>query len=543
MNKKISILAASALVTLSLAVLPSAARAADPACVTANFVTTCQGVTSDTAPYVMMVPANFNGTMLIYSHGYRPPINIPLGIPVYGGYVVNHTPEPGPSATVVQNLLTKGFGLTGSGFSQEGWNTDSGVKTDVELIGLFKKQFPTTIKVAAWGSSLGSFITQSLAEQHPELVSAAALLCTVVSTVEAELTMAGDALWGLKTFFDPSIKGHAYSAGAAGYGEAMGDLVKVFTVIGKLQGSISSGVWPDSSGPAGVALGAIPPRSALLLLGLMAGLPTQSAHFDSTSGPGPKNSPSYTSFALAASPALAILENIANAAALGVLAIYDVELQSGGPVIDNSKTDYSARVTDGAVTFNAALSGNTAIAGMLAFLNPANPAAPRWTSDPAAVVKMRALASHTGHIGVPTVALGAVADPITPAGNVQWLADRWTAQYAAEKAAAFKAYKVDRIYVAPKKNFQAIWSITPDSYTTFKNTGAPDTSVPAAPGTNHCNYSTAQVMAVATILTTATQTGALTSGGHLTTLVRKAKGLSIDKFYRAPLLKFFNEGL
>jgi pimeloyl-ACP methyl ester carboxylesterase len=542
MRKKISLLAVSALVSIAFTAMPSVARAADPACDTASFVTTCQGATSDGAAYVMQVPANFNGILMLYSHGYRYPVNIPVGIPLVGGYTVDKVPEQGPNAVVVRTLLGQGYGLAGSAFPIQGWNAGAGVASDVELIGLFRKQFPTTQKVAAWGASLGGFITQALAEQHPELIDAAAPMCPAIGTVEAELTAAGDVLWGLKTFFDPTIKAHNYSTGAAGYAEAMGDLVKVFTVLGKLQVAISTGIWPDSSGPAGIALASIPPRSALLMVGLMAGLPTQSAHFDSTSGPGSKNSPSYTSFALAASPALAILENLANAAVLGVLVAYDLEIQAGGTVFDNSKTDYAARVESEASVFNAALSGNDAIAGMLGFLNAANPAAPRWTADAKAVAKLQTLTSHTGKINVPTIGLASVADPVTPAGNLQWLADRYAEQFASEKAAALKEFKSSRNYVAPKKNFLAIWATTPTTYTKFKVTGAPDTAgVPAANGTNHCNYTDAQLLAVADLVSSAAKHGVLKSGGPLATLVRKAKGLSIDPGYRAPLLKFYNE--
>jgi pimeloyl-ACP methyl ester carboxylesterase len=522
MRKKISLLAVSALVSIAFTAMPSVARAADPACDTASFVTTCQGATSDGAAYVMQVPANFNGILMLYSHGYRYPVNIPVGIPLVGGYTVDKVPEQGPNAVVVRTLLGQGYGLAGSAFPIQGWNAGAGVASDVELIGLF--------------------ITQALAEQHPELIDAAAPMCPAIGTVEAELTAAGDVLWGLKTFFDPTIKAHNYSTGAAGYAEAMGDLVKVFTVLGKLQVAISTGIWPDSSGPAGIALASIPPRSALLMVGLMAGLPTQSAHFDSTSGPGSKNSPSYTSFALAASPALAILENLANAAVLGVLVAYDLEIQAGGTVFDNSKTDYAARVESEASVFNAALSGNDAIAGMLGFLNAANPAAPRWTADAKAVAKLQTLTSHTGKINVPTIGLASVADPVTPAGNLQWLADRYAEQFASEKAAALKEFKSSRNYVAPKKNFLAIWATTPTTYTKFTVIGAPDTAgVPAANGTNHCNYTDAQLLAIADLVSSAAKHGVLKSGGPLATLVRKAKGLSIDPGYRAPLLKFYNE--
>jgi pimeloyl-ACP methyl ester carboxylesterase len=277
----------------------------------------------------MMVPANFNGMVALYSHGYRYNIDIPAGIPIVGGYKITNTPEPipGGNPTVANYFLSQGMAVMGSGFSRQGWNLDAAVATNAELIDTFKKQFPATTKVVAWGSSLGGIITQTLAEKYPNLVSAVAPMC-MADNISAELTMAGDFLWGLKTFFDPTIKGGNYSAGAVGNAEAIGDIVKVLTVMGKLQAGVASGAWPDTSSPAGKQLAAagIPSRSALLLVGLMAGIPTQSAHFDSVSGP---EGALKLSFPLAVSPALAVLENGANSAILGILATQDLELQAG----------------------------------------------------------------------------------------------------------------------------------------------------------------------------------------------------------------------
>ena len=219
-KRSLTLVAASSLLSLTVVSIPTAAQA-NPVCTTANFVTTCVGATTDTAPYSMMVPANFNGTVYLYSHGYRPNVPVPAGIPGYGGYTVTNTPQPGPNATVIGALLAKGYGVVGSGFARQGWNADSAIKTNVELVGIFKKQFTKTTKVVTWGESLGGFITQALAEKHPDLFSAAAPLC-MASDITPLMTMAGDALWGIKTFFDPTIKGGSYSAGAAGYAEEIG---------------------------------------------------------------------------------------------------------------------------------------------------------------------------------------------------------------------------------------------------------------------------------------------------------------------------------
>ena len=537
--KKIAVLSATALAAITFTAAPTVAHAA-PVCDGKVPINSCIGATSDGAPYSMIVPANFNGTVYLYSHGYRYNVDIPSAIPLIGGYKVTNTPQPGPNAAVIQYLLGKGYAVMGSGFARQGWNGDSGVATDVELINTFKTQFTKTTHVIAWGESLGGFITQGLAEKMGTQLSAAAPLCVASSTVEAELKMAGDFLWGLKTFFDPSIKAGNYSAGAAGYAEAMTDLGKVFTVMGKLQKGIGTELvtgkpsWPDTT-PASVTaagLGAVPSRSALLLIGLMAGLPTQSAHFDSSTGPGSPNSSSYTGFALLGSPALAVLENGTNAAALAILATLDVEQQSGGAIFDNSKTDYAAQVASEASTYSAALSGSTATAGMLAYLA----AAPRATATAAAVTKMRGLLQWTGKISVPEVTMVGVADPITPAGNSTYLANKYADQYAAQIKANLKNH-VQR----GSSNLVSIYGLTPTHYTTFDVTGAPVTSTPAANGTNHCNFTTKQYTTVADMLAYASNNGKSLSGGPLLTAVRKMGGSTVDPKFQATLPKYYSQ--
>jgi pimeloyl-ACP methyl ester carboxylesterase len=536
----LSLISVAALATTVLVAAPTVANAT-PACDGKSPIQTCVGVTSDGAPYAMQVPANFNGTVALFSHGYRFNVDIPAAIPLVGGYKVTNTPEPVPggNAAVAQYFFSQGVAIVGSGFARQGWNPDSAIKTNVELIGTFKKQFPKTTKVVAWGTSLGGVITQGLAEKYPNLIDAAAPLC-MADNVQPQLQGAGDFLWGFKTLFDPSIKGGNYSPGAAGVAESYADLGKVFTVMGKLQAGISTGAWPDTASATGKSLAAagVPSRSALLLVGLMAGIPTQSAHFDSISGP---DGPLKLTFPLAVSPALAVLENGTEAAALAIMATQDVESQVGGAVFDNTKTDYAARIDNERVIFNAALSGNTVIDALLGALSPANPGAPRAVANPAAVAKMKALHTNTGKINVPTILMVGVADPITPAGASQRLVDLYAEQYAAEKAAARKAYKSSRAYTNPPNKLLMLWNTTPSSYTKFNEAGAPITTTPAAPGTRHCNFTNSQWLLVARSLVQAANTGKLPTGGALYTAVRKAGNLSMDKEISVPLLKYYTD--
>jgi pimeloyl-ACP methyl ester carboxylesterase len=537
-----TLVGAAALIAASLSFVPANAAAVGPLCDGKSPLQSCQGTTADGAPYAMQVPANFNGTVLLYSHGYRPNV----GIPGYGGYTVANTPETAPGQSdanmaPTQMLLAQGYALMGSGFSRQGWNLDAAVATNVELIDTFKKKFTSTTKVIAWGQSLGGIITQTLAEKYPSLISAAAPLC-MADNVSAELTMAGDFLWGTKVFFNPAIKGGNYSAGTAGYVEAMTDLKLFFTVLGELQAKIGEPVaansWPSTSSPAGKALGAagIPARSALLLLGLAAGIPTQSTSFDSLTGPKTLGASLELAYPSAILPALAILENGASAGALAVLALHDVESQVGGAVFDNTATDYSARVAESAVVFNLGLSGNTAIDAMLGVLK----ASPRFTANPDAVAKMNKLGATTGKINVPTVFMAGIADAITPAGATQRIVDKYAEQYEAEKEAAKKASYNGGSFVPAKSKVLTLWSVTPKAWTTYSAAGSPQAKT-YTPGTGHCKFTTANYMTVSKFLTDASNTGSITWNAAAMSAVRKSKGLLRDPDFRAPLLKFYGE--
>jgi pimeloyl-ACP methyl ester carboxylesterase len=533
-KRSLTLVAGAALAASLLVAAPTVASA-NPVCDGKVPVQTCGGATSDGAPYAMMVPANFNGTVYLYSHGYRPNVPVPAGIPGYGGYTVTNTPQPGPNATVIGALLAKGYGVVGSGFARQGWNADSAIKTNVELVGLFKKQFTKTTKVVAWGESLGGFITQALAEKHADLFSAAAPLC-MASDITPLMTMAGDALWGIKTFFDPTIKGGNYSAGTAGYAEAMGDLVKVFTVIGSLQAAFaanpSTPAWPATS-KVPDAIKAIPSRSALVLVALMSGIPMQSANFDSTSAPAGLPAANALSFQLAINPAFAALQNVANAAALAVLATHDLELQAGGAVFDNTNTNYSARVAEEQFAWASALSGTSGTAGLLSVLA----ASPRAKANPAAVAKLKTLTSHSGKVEIPTILFTGVADPITTAGNQQSVIDKYATYWAEKWVAARKAGDRKR----PVNNVLALWNLPPEKYTKYTAAGAPDTTVPAATGTNHCNFTTSQYMAIADLLAHASANGQHLSGGPLLTKLRKAGNMTYDRGYSAPQLKYYGD--
>jgi len=534
-SRIVSVLAVTALAGTVVVGAPTAANAA-PACATASFVTSCAGVGADGAPYTFIAAANFNGTVFLYSHGVRPAIDIPATLAPVGPYTKTNAAEPAPLAisgdlSIINKLVAAGYGVAGSGFSRQGINTTEALAANKELIATFKTKFPTTKTVIAWGQSLGAMHTQILAEKHPELVDGVILACPAANPQDALMTYFGDALWGFKALFDPSIKVGGYSTDpATRAAEQYANIGKVLTVLGKLSAGLSSGAWPDTASPAGKALQAagIPSRSALLTVGLMAGVSTRSKHVDGTSGP----TGAAETYPLAVAPAVAVLENMGATLNYGTMLIADGELLAGGKVYDNTKTDYAARVAADADIFSFALSGNSAVAGIIGALA----ATPRETADPAAVAKIPSLVGLSGKITKPTIIFQAESEEFVPASIVQWYIDTYAEQYAAEKMKAMADAKKSRNYVAPTNNLVVLWAKTAAKYSKFTAAGSPDLTATQGAGTGHCNWTAAQWMAAADLMVATLKDGKFPLGGKITTTARKV-GLSYDTKFRVPLFK------
>jgi len=534
-SRIVSALAVTALAGTVVVGAPTAANAA-PQCATASYVTQCAGVGADGAPYTFIAAANFNGTVFIYSHGVRPAIDIPATLAPVGPYTKTNAAEPGPLAisgdlSVINSLVAAGYGVAGSGFSRQGVNTTEALAANKELIATFKAKFPTTKTVIAWGQSLGGMHTQLLAERNPELVDGVILACPAANPSDALITYFGDALWGFKALFDPTIKVGGYSTDpATRAAEQYANIGKVLTVLGKLSAGLSSGAWPDTASPAGKALQAagIPSRSALLTVGLMAGVSTRSKHVDGTSGP----TGAAETYPLAVAPAVAVLENMGATLNYGTLLLADGELLAGGKVYDNTKTDYAARVAADADIYSFALSGNSAVAGIIGALA----ATPRETADAAAVAKIAPLIGLTGKITKPTIIFQAESEEFVPASIVQWYIDGYAQQYAAAKMKAMADAKKSRSYVAPTNNLVVLWAKTAATYSTFTAAGSPDLSATQGAGTGHCNWTAAQWLAAANLMTTTLANGKFPLGGKITSTARKV-GFSYDTKFRVPLFK------
>ena len=156
-------LCATATAAVALALLPGAASAGG--------VTTITGTTSDgpglTSQYKIEVPDPWNGTLVLYSHGYS--------------FGPSPATDVGDAATGAW-LLGHGYALAGSSYSTTGWALQQAFQDQIAVLDAFAKtSFGTPKRTIAWGHSLGGMITAGLIQMFPHRFTAALPMCGVVA--------------------------------------------------------------------------------------------------------------------------------------------------------------------------------------------------------------------------------------------------------------------------------------------------------------------------------------------------------------------------
>ena len=139
----------------TLLAIVAALALASPAAgaVTADFAGEING-----APYLIRVPDNWNGTLIVHAHGYRDAADHP-------GEVDNRTAPASPNAALEPVLLAQGYALAGSAYASNGWAVQDGIQDTKALVNRFTTLAGKPDRTLLWGFSLGSIVTLALAEQ------------------------------------------------------------------------------------------------------------------------------------------------------------------------------------------------------------------------------------------------------------------------------------------------------------------------------------------------------------------------------------------
>jgi len=535
MRKLIAALGAAALLsTTAIAIAPSA-NAAAPTCTTdSKGLETCTGTLSNGAGYLIKVPAKYNGTFFYWNHGIRFTYPLPGVVTVPKG-VEELTPNNLPE----KQMLLSGYGLaTYDGVStggQRGWNTVDRVEMLKELIDVVKAKY-TVKKGIAYGSSQAGSILTPFIEKYPTYADAVGIMAGVTPSIGQEVQSLCDMFYILSVFADPTIKGCAAMGvkGPQGFGLAAVEFGKVVALLTAWGANLGA---PGLEYPAALKGSGIPQRSALLLTGLLAGLPAKSAHMDG-----------ITTSAVIAEQSInatvAILENFGEAIATGTFGGQAISEITGPGFYDNTKTDWFSLLDPAdAGRYNLGLSGDDGINGMLGVLSMA----PRVKGDPAAVEKLKNLDKSNFDTTKPVVLLSNEADRLVFAGNGSLYVDKARAvfdarmaEYEAKLAATTgSAARAAVRKTKPVWNVAALYAMTPETYTVYTPQGLPNLSgAPSPSGVGHQNFTLKQMMAWVKILAHAADTGNVGNPGYLLQIINKTPYLNPDLDYRPADLKY-----
>jgi hypothetical protein len=126
------------------------------------------------APYRIRVPEPWNGTLLVYVHGYRDKADHP-------GEVDNRSADVAPNAALEAALLAQGYALAGSAWKDNGWAVGDGLEDTKNLAVFFKTHVAKPDQTIIWAFSLGTFVGFKSMEQFGGIFDGALCSCAAGS--------------------------------------------------------------------------------------------------------------------------------------------------------------------------------------------------------------------------------------------------------------------------------------------------------------------------------------------------------------------------
>ncbi|MBI2848430.1 MAG: hypothetical protein HYX83_04570 [Chloroflexi bacterium] len=113
------------------------------------------------ANYTIRVPANWNGTLLVYAHGYLEELQTP---PI----------DAAPGGAFGESiLLSMGYAVAGTANRNAGWGVKEGIRNTLALTQFFKGHVSRPKYIILWGFSMGSVIALESIEKYPGIYDGA----------------------------------------------------------------------------------------------------------------------------------------------------------------------------------------------------------------------------------------------------------------------------------------------------------------------------------------------------------------------------------
>ena len=169
---------------------PAALASADPLCAGAadGVARHLEGQSLSGALWVIDKPANWNGDLVVYLHGYTDPAQ-PVALPNI--------------AAIRESLMARGNAVAASSYSSNGYAVKEGMLDSREVAGIFREQVGRPRHTFLFGQSLGGLIGMLLVQKFPREYDGSLLVAGIVGGSDDEILYMGD----IRVLFDAVYPG------------------------------------------------------------------------------------------------------------------------------------------------------------------------------------------------------------------------------------------------------------------------------------------------------------------------------------------------
>ncbi len=348
------------------------------------------GELADGAKWIADVPPHFNGTLMLFSHGYGP-----------------LQARNAPNAKTRDALLKRGYALVGSSYSGSSrWALNVAVKDQFDTLSAVRKKVPAVRepkRTLAWGESMGGLVNSLVAQHGRGRVAGALSACGIVAggLDFNEYQTDGDyAINQLLVSGGSGGPGGSDDSGSSGDSERSRKQIKVSGFSSDEEAAASGKALADVvQGAQSTAQG----RARTALVAALRNQPNWS------SGRRPPKAHDYEAQEKQQAEGLV---KMSLPFTLG--ARYQVEKAEGGPVYSNAGVNYAQLLRHShdfpqvqALYKKADLDLDKDLAKLTRNAHT--------EADPAAVRNMERTAVPSGHLAVPNLTLHTTDDPLNPA--------------------------------------------------------------------------------------------------------------------------------
>jgi dienelactone hydrolase len=334
------------------------------------------GTLADGATWIADKPSDWNGTLIVFSHGFGP---------------LNAANAPSPAAQT--RLLAEGYALAGSSYDPNGswWALNSAESDQFATVTAAKAEIGTPRRVIALGVSMGGLVTAKIARDGAGRIDGALAMCGIVSGGVDLSNYQLDALYTLATFFSPADRYHLVGLGSQAEYAALAD--RLTTAIKTAQ--------TTAAGRARIAL-------AAAYLNLADWYPGQTQ-------------PNHTDYVAQQAQQYSWLAGgLLNFIVPGR---WSIEASAGGNTSWNTGVNYASLLKSS--EYARQVRSLYATAGLdlradLATLNSGK----RQPVNPTALAALRRSSTVNGSLGVPLLTVHTIADQLVPVGHETTFASR-----------------------------------------------------------------------------------------------------------------------